>query len=466
MGSSIDIRLDSLVNPQPVNSRAALVANSASVRGTFYLETFGCQMNEHDSEKVAGVLLSRGYQRVENPEAASLILYNTCSIREKAAQKVFSRLGVYRELLGKDQKIGVLGCVAQQEGEEIFRRAPWVSLVCGSASYRNLPQLLAQVEAGEQRVTGLDNDTDETFETEITRRDNPCRAYITIIEGCDKACTYCVVPFTRGPERSRDSSRILAELRQLADVGYSEVQFLGQTVNSYADPSPRKMKFSELLVEAAQVPGIRRVRFTTSHPSDFGKDIVDAIDAHPAICNHIHLPVQSGSTRVLRAMRRTYSRQEYLEKIALIRAATRPIAVTTDIIVGFPGETEAEFAETLSLVDKVRYSGVFSFKYSTRPNTAALSMPDAVPEEEKRRRLAVLLEKQRNFQLEDLQKLRGTAVEVHVDGKSKKENQWYGHSSFNCVVNFSSSSEDLLGRYVNIRVTACTPNSLLGEHTL
>ncbi|HEU0368142.1 MAG TPA: tRNA (N6-isopentenyl adenosine(37)-C2)-methylthiotransferase MiaB, partial [Candidatus Acidoferrum sp.] len=427
MGSSFDIRLESLTGVPAATPSATLHAMSSLTassggRGTFFLETFGCQMNEHDSEKVAGVLVARGYRQVETPEAASLILYNTCSIREKAAQKVFSRLGVYRDTLskepGKMQKIGVLGCVAQQEGEAIFSRAPWVSLVCGSASYRNLPQMLARLEAGEERITGLDNDTDETFETEVTRRDNPWRAYLTIIEGCDKACAYCVVPFTRGPERSRDSARVLAELRSLAGMGYSEVQFLGQTVNSYADPSPRKTRFSELLVEAAQVPGIRRVRFTTSHPRDFTPDIVEAIDAHPAICNHVHLPVQSGSTRVLRAMQRTYSRAEYLEKIAMIRGAKRAIAITSDIIVGFPGETETDFDETLSLLDAVKYEGVFSFKYSPRPNTPASSMPDAIPEDEKSRRLAVLMERQRGIQVEALSKLGNEIFEVHVDGKS------------------------------------------------
>src|SRR5215831_1638325 len=242
-----------------------------------------------DSEKVAGLLLARGYKQVERLDAADVILYNTCSIREKAAQKVFSRLGELRPFEGQlaaakglegdtrlnprkvvnaggGKIIGVLGCVAQQEGQEIFERAPWVSLVCGSASYRKLPQLIAELEAGNRRVTGLDIDTDETFETEITRRDNPFRAYLTIIEGCDKACSYCVVPFTRGPERSRGSASILEEVRQLAEAGYSEVQLLGQTVNSYADPSARKMRFAELLVAVAEVPGIRRVRFTTSHP--------------------------------------------------------------------------------------------------------------------------------------------------------------------------------------------------------
>jgi tRNA-2-methylthio-N6-dimethylallyladenosine synthase len=466
MGNSIDIRLEALANP--ANRTAALgptgLRGDDRTRGAFFLETFGCQMNEHDSEKVAGLLLARGYRQVETPEAAGLILYNTCSIREKAAQKVFSRLGEYRGAQGEGKKIVVLGCVAQQEGEDIFTRAPWVSLVCGSASYRKLPELLAKVEAGEQRVTGLDNDTDETFETEVTRRDNPWRAYITIIEGCDKSCAYCVVPFTRGPERSRDSARVLAELKQLAAFGYREVQFLGQTVNSYVDPSPRKMRFSELLLESANVTGIKRVRFTTSHPRDFTPDIIEAMDSHPAVCNHVHLPVQSGSTRVLRAMQRTYSRAEYLEKIALIRGAKRRAAITTDVIVGFPGETDADFDETLSLLDEVKYDGVYSFKYSPRPNTPASSMTDAIPEEVKSQRLALLQEKQRLTQAETLRSLAGEVYEVHVDGKSKKENSWYGHSSCNRVVSLTSSAVDLLGEYVQVRVTGCTANSLLGEH--
>jgi tRNA-2-methylthio-N6-dimethylallyladenosine synthase len=435
-------------------------------RGTFFLETFGCQMNEHDSEKVAGVLLARGYTQVKTTDAASVILYNTCSIREKAAQKVFSRLGEYRTTRKEGQVIGVLGCVAQQEGEEIFERAPWVSLVCGSASYRKLPELLTQLEAGGKRVTGLDTDTDETFETEMTRRDNPWRAYLTIIEGCDKACSYCVVPFTRGPERSRASALVVQEVRQLADMGYSEVQLLGQTVNSYTDPSPKRMRFSELLVAVAEVPGIRRVRFTTSHPRDFGKDIVEAIEEVPEICDHVHLPVQSGSSAVLRAMSRTYTREQYLEKITLMRGAKRRISITTDIIVGFPGETEKDFEDTLSLLDAVRYDGVFAFKYSPRPNTPSLKMKDAIPEEEKSRRLAILLEKQREIQREKNERLVGETFEVLVEGKSKRENQWSGHTSANRVMNFTSPEKELLGHYVQVRVTGASPNSLVGEMIL
>jgi len=464
MSKAFDIDLQSLAGTGPDQRELTSLAESASRRGTFFLETFGCQMNEHDSEKVAGVLLARGYQQVETPDAASVIFYNTCSIREKAAQKVFSRLGEFREKQHEGKIIGVLGCVAQQEGEDIFKRAPWVSLVCGSASYRKLPELLAQLESGNHRVTGLGTDTDETFETEVTRRDHPWRAYLTIIEGCDKACSYCVVPYTRGPERSRSSEAILREVKQVADAGYTEVQLLGQTVNSYADPTARRMRFSELLLAVADVPGIRRVRFTTSHPRDFTKDIVDAMDAEPKLCEHVHLPVQSGSTRVLREMQRTYTREAYLEKIAMIRAAKREIAITTDIIVGFPGETGADLNETLSLLDEVRYDGIFSFKYSPRPNTPAMSMADAIPEEEKSRRLAVLQDRQREIQIARNKAQVGETFEVLVSGKSRRENQWSGYTSAHKVMNFSSQARELLGTYVQVRVTDATPNSLQGEH--
>src|SRR5690349_18138410 len=314
---------------------------------TFYLETFGCQMNAHDSEKVVGTLISEGYRQVSTVEEAGLILYNTCSIRDKAEQKVFHRLADYKKLQKQGKKFGVLGCVAQQEGDKIFERAPYVSMVCGSASYRNLPEMLVQIEAG-NRATGLDDrETDECFETEFTARTNSHRGYITIIEGCDKFCAYCVVPFTRGKERSRTSYSVLAEAHRMIDAGYTEIQLLGQNVNSYLDPSGMKT-FSELLGAIGELSGIKRVRFTTSHPRDFGKDIVEVIEAVPTLCDHIHLPVQSGSTRILNAMQRLYTREQYLERIAWMKAAKREISITTDVIVGFPGETEAEFEETLN----------------------------------------------------------------------------------------------------------------------
>jgi tRNA-2-methylthio-N6-dimethylallyladenosine synthase len=430
---------------------------------SFFIETFGCQMNVHDSEKVAGVFLARGYREASSLAEADVMLYNTCSIREKAAQKVFSRLGEWRGIAG-DKIIGVIGCLAQQEGEDIFERAPWVSLVCGSASYRKLPEMVAQLESGMRRVSGLDLDTDETFESEITRRDNPVRAYVTIIEGCDYACSFCVVPHTRGPERSRTSESVLSEARRLVDAGYSEIQLLGQTVNSYRDPSGRKLSFVELLREVAAIVGIRRVRFTTSHPNDFHRDIVRAIDETPALCDHIHLPVQSGSTRILRAMRRTYTRDEYLEKISWIRSARRPISITTDIIVGFPGETAEDFEESVTLQEVVGYDNVYSFTYSPRPNTTASAMSDAVPEQEKSRRLAILQDRQRQVQSARNLMLVGSAFEVHVDGHHASRGQWVGRTSCNRIVNFTSPSGILLGEYVKTQITRAAPYSLIGEH--
>src|SRR6266852_2790450 len=433
---------------------------------TFYIETFGCQMNVHDSEKVIGTLQQQGYRQVDTVEEAELVFYNTCSIRDKAEQKVFHRLNDYKKLQAQGKKFAVLGCVAQQEGEKIFEKAPYVSLVAGSASYRNLPAMLVQLEAGNNRVTGLDDrQTDQAFETEFTARSNPHRGYITIIEGCDKFCAYCVVPYTRGKERSRTSDSVLSEARRMAEAGYTEIQLLGQNVNSYLDPSGKK-SFAQLLAAVGEVSGIRRVRFTTSHPRDFTRDIVAAIDARPALCEHVHLPVQSGSDRILRAMQRTYTREEYLEKIALIRAARRPVSVTTDIIVGFPGETEEDFEETLSLLDLAQYDGAFSFKFSPRPNTPALALADQIPEEEKGRRLAVLQDRQRRIQTARNETLIGQAFEVLVDGQSRKEGQWAGRTSSNRVLNFTSSRESLLGNYIQVRVTRAGPNSLVGEHVI
>jgi MiaB/RimO family radical SAM methylthiotransferase len=508
---------------------------------TFYLETFGCQMNVHDSEKVIGTLIHEGYRQVETVEQADLILYNTCSIRDKAEQKVFHRLADYKKLQAQGKKFGVLGCVAQQEGEKIFERAPHVSLVCGSASYNNLPQMLVQLEnaslknesleftfgsidshpsktakggapsavdaareipwpAGENagiqddaplstvemhrafgptdsrgrlsphnliRITGLDDrETDKCFETEFTARTNPHRGYITIIEGCDKFCAYCVVPYTRGKERSRTSESVLAEARQMADLGYTEIQLLGQNVNSYNDPagnSAFRKSFAELLAAVGEVPGIRRVRFTTSHPRDFGRDIVEAIDAVPSLCDHVHLPVQSGSTRVLDAMQRLYTREQYLERITWMKSAKRNIAITTDVIVGFPGETEEEFEQTLSLLDEVGYDGVFSFKYSPRPNTPAIGLCDAISEQEKARRLEVLMARQREIQRVRYERYIGTTVEVMVEGYNDARGQCIGRTSQNKTLNFTALASPAVGSYVAVKVTASFPNSLVGE---
>lgn len=452
---------------------------------TFYIETFGCQMNVHDSEKVVGTLLRSGYEQVDAPEQADLVLYNTCSIREKAAQKVFTRLNdhkparaQWREGVGwvKQQKFGVLGCVAQQEGEAIFEAAPHVSLVAGSASYTKLAEMISRLEAGERRVTGLSLETSETFDTEFTTRDNPFRAYITIIEGCDKHCAYCVVPFTRGPERSRTSASVLEEARRIVDMGYTEIQLLGQNVNSYRDPSPARLNFAQMLAAVGEVPGIRRVRFTTSHPRDFTREIVQAMDNHPAICNHVHLPVQSGSTDVLRRMQRDYTREQYLERIAWIRASShsigRPISITTDIIVGFPGETEADFEQTVTLLEEVGYDSIFSFQYSLRPNTAALSLEGAIPDSEKGKRLHIVQQRQRQIQAELYQRFVGTESEVLVEGTSSRSAedgraQWKGRTSENLILNFtvpnSYSQTPQAGSYWRARVTRAAPNCLIGE---
>jgi tRNA-2-methylthio-N6-dimethylallyladenosine synthase len=431
---------------------------------TFYIETFGCQMNAHDSEKVVGTLVAEGYQQVETPEAAHLVLYNTCSIRDKAEQKVFNRLQQFKREAGKGKVFGVLGCVAQQEGEKIFERAPHVSLVAGSASYTRLPEMLVQLEAGNRHVTGLSLDTDETFDTPFTRRDNPHRAYITIIEGCDKSCAYCVVPFTRGPERSRTSASVMGEAGRLAEQGYSEIQLLGQNVNSYRDPSPAGWDFATLLARVAEVPGIRRVRYTTSHPRDFVRAIVDAMDANPVLCDHVHLPVQSGSSRVLAAMDRLYTREDYLRRIEWLKTAKRKYALTTDIIVGFPGETDRDFEQTLDLLDQVQYDSLFSFKYSPRPHTAALAMPDRIPEDEKQRRLVILQEKQRAIQIRRNAELIGGVQEVMVEGRHEALGQWVGRTSDNRTLNFTHAADSgLLGRYLPVRVTRSGPNSLVGE---
>jgi tRNA-2-methylthio-N6-dimethylallyladenosine synthase len=458
---------------------------SADSQKTFYLETFGCQMNAHDSEKVVGTLIHEGYRQVDTVEEAGLVLYNTCSIRDKAEQKVFNRLNDYKKYQKQGKKFGVLGCVAQQEGEKIFERAPYVSLVCGSASYSKLPQMLAQLEGGEPearrpeagslvRITGLDDrETEDCFETEFTARTNPHRGYVTIIEGCDKFCSYCVVPFTRGKERSRSSDSVLAEARQMADLGYTEIQLLGQNVNSYKDPagkpdggfSRNKKTFAELLAAVGEVPGIHRVRFTTSHPRDFGRDIIDAIDAVPTLCDHVHLPVQSGSDRMLTAMQRLYTREQYLERIAWMKAAKRDISITSDMIVGFPGETEEDFAETLNLLDVVGYDAVFAFKYSPRPNTPSLALEDAIPDEEKARRLEVLMAKQREIQTSTYKRYLGTISEVMVEGRNEARAQWIGRTSQNKTLNFTApeSAAPKVGSYVPVRATVSFPNSLLGE---
>ncbi len=318
--------------------------------------------------------------------------------------------------------------------------------------------MLLQIEAG-QRATGLDDrQSGETFETEFTARSNPHRGYITIIEGCDKFCAYCVVPYTRGKERSRTSGSVLNEARRMAESGYTEIQLLGQNVNSYQDPSDNK-SFADLLMAIGEIAGIRRVRFITSHPRDFGRDIVEAIDSVPTLCDHVHLPVQSGSSRVLASMSREYTRDQYLERIALIKAAKkRQISITTDVIVGFPGETEAEFEETLSLLDEVGYDSIFSFKYSARPNTPALKFADGIPEEEKWRRLQSLNAKQREIQTIRYRSHLGEIIEVMIEGSNVARGQLIGRTSQNKVLNFTVPGGSGRARYWGLRASAGYPH--------
>ena len=422
-------------------------------------------MNAHDSEKVVGTLEQQGYAQVQDEADAGLILYNTCSIRDKAEQKVFHRLNEYKKLQGEGKKFAVIGCVAQQEGEKIFDKAPYVSIVAGSASYRNLPSMLEKLERGESRITGLDDKkTTETFETPFVARTNQHRGYITIIEGCDKFCAYCVVPYTRGNERSRTSASVIEEATRMADAGYTEIQLLGQNVNSYRDSSGR-MTFAELLYAVATIPGIRRLRYTTSHPRDFTRDIVDVMDATPTLCDHVHLPVQSGSTAILKAMAREYTRDWYLERISWIKSAKRDLSLTSDIIVGFPGETEADLEQTATLLDAVGYDAIFAFKYSPRPNTPAISMADSIPEEVKVARLQLLLDRQREIQKINYARHLGQQMEVMVEGHNRQRNQVIGRSSQNKTVNFTIASPIMpaIGSYQNVRITQTFPNSLLGE---
>ncbi len=349
---------------------------------TFYLETFGCQMNAHDSEKVIGTLQHEGYRQVESEEEAGLILYNTCSIRDKAEQKVFNRLNDYKKLHKAGKRFGVLGCVAQQEGEKIFERAPYVSLVSGSASYRKLPEMLARLEAGENRITGLDDrQTDETFETEFTARQNPYRGYITIIEGCDKFCAYCVVPYTRGKERSRASTSVLAEARRIADQGYTEIQLLGQNVNSYRDPEG-KLSFAELLGGGRAGSGhpARPVHHQPSSRlhSRHCRGHRRRIPLYAITCTCRCNPARRGFSSSWRAnTQRTGTSSASVGS----RQRSAPFRCRPTSLWDFPGETPDDFIQTMDLLQEVQYDCVFGFKYSARPNTPALTMIDSIPDD-------------------------------------------------------------------------------------
>ncbi len=421
-------------------------------------------MNDLDSEKIAGSLKHSGLRPARDASQADLILLNTCSVREKAVQKIYARLGEIRKEARRnpDLIVGVVGCMAQLEGTRILDRAPFVRILAGPQKAVALPGLVEQAAELRKPVVDLRmNDDPEPVEALHVLRQSPWRAGVTISEGCDRLCSFCVVPFTRGKERNRPASAILREVEALVNQGYLEVVLLGQTVNSYRDPNGGT-SFAQLVRRLADIRGLARIRFTSPHPGDFSDELLEVMVTHSEVCNQIHLPVQSGSTRVLHAMRRGYSRDRYMSTIGKIKAAARPIAISTDIIIGFPGETESDFRATLSLLDEVQYDGVFAFKYSPRPNTAALSLDDNVPDEEKGRRLSLLQEQQRLIQYNRNAAYLGRTVEVLADDRAKSRFTLSGRTTENRIVNFDGP-EDLLGHIVPVKITGFGANSLKGE---
>ena len=438
----------------------------------FFIETFGCQMNEHDSEKIAGLLAHRGMIPVHSPDDADLVLLNTCSVREKAAQKVYSRLGEVkaRKQRNRDLILGVVGCVAQQEGPEIVRKAPFVDLVVGTHLYHSLPDLLDNIrreralQRAVPRVATRFLESPMPVEISQVLRRTGFRANLTITEGCNKHCSFCIVPYTRGKERSRPAALILEEARRLIDQGFVEFLLLGQTVNSYKDPTRPGIRFADLLAQVATISGVRRVRFTSPHPRDFRDDVISAIAQFDTICDHVHLPVQSGSTRVLKRMRRQYTREWYLELVSRFRNCGRPVGLSTDVIVGFPGETEDDFEQTLSLLEQTQYESMFSFKYSPRPHTEAFTWPDDVCAKEKTRRLILLQQQQRETQLRvHRQRYLGETFEVLVEGTARDGRQLFGRTTTNKIINFPG--DDPPGRFTRVIIDQVGPNSLTGHRT-
>ncbi|HJU43283.1 MAG TPA: tRNA (N6-isopentenyl adenosine(37)-C2)-methylthiotransferase MiaB [Vicinamibacterales bacterium] len=435
----------------------------------YFIETYGCQMNVHDAERMAGLLEQSGYDRAESDSDADLVVINTCSVRERAEEKLYTRLGEIREVsreLGRDPVVAVTGCVAQQEGEKLIKRsAGVVDLVVGTQQVKMLP-MLAQRATGQTRPTiAIENPYEEpSFPLGVVRRGDPVRAYVTIIEGCNDFCAFCVVPYTRGHERMRAKREILADVREAAESGRREVQLLGQIVNHYQAPDDPSCDFPALLEEVHKINGIERIRFASPHPRHTSDRLIAAVRDLPKVCKHLHLPVQSGSTRVLSLMRRRHTREHYLDLVARIRAAIPNVQLSTDMIVGFPGETEADFEETLSLTEAVRYHSMFSFKYSERPNTlASKRMPDDVTDAEKTRRIIALQALQRSIQSDLFQRSIGQTRQVLVDATSRRR-EWEltGRTSGNTVVNFPGPPE-WLGRFMQVVIRRAGPNSVWGE---
>jgi tRNA-2-methylthio-N6-dimethylallyladenosine synthase len=427
---------------------------------TFYIETWGCQMNDLDSQRLSGSLKLRGYRRVESEAEASLILLNTCSIRDKSEQKVYSHLGRLRELKRDrgELTIGVCGCVAQQEGEAILRRAPWVDFVMGPGNVGYLDEVLAG-----GRGVAIDFPADRRYDEVAIDRPSATRAQVTIIEGCNKNCTFCIVPTTRGREVSRPFDDVLREVRHAVEHGHVEVELLGQTVNAYRCPSTGR-DFGALLAAVAEVPDVRRLRFMTSHPAEVSDSMIAAMRDHQNISRYLHLPVQSGSSKILRRMKRLYTREGYLETIRRIRAALPEIHFSTDIIVGFPGETEEDFAETLSLIEEVRYPSMFAFKYSPRPGTPALKIGPPVDDAIASERLARVFALHERIQRDRLDGYRGRVLEVLVEGPSKHDPAMLsGRTDDNFVVNFIADPSTPRGSMLGVRIDQAQHHTLRGE---
>jgi tRNA-2-methylthio-N6-dimethylallyladenosine synthase len=440
----------------------------------YLIETFGCQMNEHDSERMAGLLEQAGYERTDDDRDADVVVINTCSVREKAEEKLYTRLGELRVLgeeTGQRPLVAVAGCVAQQEGHKLLERTNGrlIDVLIGTQSVKQLPMLVERARtpgAGDAQID-LNPYDDVSFPLGIARRADRLKAYVTIIEGCNEFCAFCVVPYTRGHERMRPVADILADVKCAADSGAREVQLLGQIVNKYEAPEPDVCDFAELLARINAVGGIERIRFASPHPRHVTPEMIEAMRTLPKVCRHLHLPVQSGSTRVLKEMRRRHTRDEYLGLVADLRSAMPDLALSTDMIVGFPGETDEDFEQTLSLTAAVRYHSMFSFKYSPRPNTLARTrLPDDVGEEEKTRRIVALQDLQKRIQRELFTAAIGRTEQVFVDARSRRR-EWElsGRTSGNTVVNLPGPAE-WVGRTLPVRITGANPNSLRGEAVL
>jgi tRNA-2-methylthio-N6-dimethylallyladenosine synthase len=428
----------------------------------FFVRTFGCQMNENDSERIAGLLIAAGARPVGTVEESRLVVVNTCAVRGKSEEKLFSYLGRLKSWKKKSGAVlAVAGCVAQLQRDKILERTPVVDLIIGPDNYDLLPEMIGRLDSGHRVRTTLTRRWAEDRRGPVLRQ-SPVSAFVTIMEGCDNFCAYCVVPYTRGREKSRPLKAILDEVRDLAEAGYKEVQFLGQNVNSYKDPDTGA-PFPALLEAADAMDGIAWIRFITSHPKDLTPAIAETMARSKHVCRALHLPLQSGSTAVLERMHRGYSRQDYFDKIRLLHEAMPGVDLSTDIIVGFPGETDADFDDTLTALAAVRFTNIFSFRYSPRPRTAAARFDDDVPMATKRRRLIEVQELQRRIQTEIHGSLVGRTIDVLCAGRSKKDEAVFsGRGEGHQVVNFQSPT-DVLGRFVRVRVTGFGPYSLHGE---